>query len=273
MIRVSALYRYPIKSCRGEVLTRDMNFDRFGPTQDRRWVIADLDGNAITQRECPALTSLQVVSFADTVIRLTWTGPSLKSQIMVYRQEHAPLTSVRLWGDVCPALPAAPAIQLWLSLRLNSHYRLLHTSPDFARLSRGTRNIGDIAVHVGFADGYPLLITTESSLAELNTRLVNPVTMDHFRPNIVFSGTQPFDEDGWEGRRAKIGRDAIIRFAKPCARCVIVNTDQQTGKRTKEPLKTLATFRDIDNKIRFGMNADHLTLSRIHLGDKVELLD
>jgi len=273
MIRVSALYRYPIKSCGGESLPRDMTFDRFGPTQDRRWVIADKDGQVVTQRECPVMTLLHVVSFADNVLRLTWVGRNLRDQIMVYKQTATMAIFVTVWGDKCQAIPAAPIVHKWLSTRLGRPVRLLHTSPDFARLSRGTRKIGDTSVSVGFADGYPLLVTTDSSLAYLTARLMKPVAMNRFRPNIVLSGTQPFEEDGWEGRRVQIGRDAIIRITKPCARCMIVNTDQQTGKRAKEPLKTLATFRKFENEVRFGMNAEHLTTNRIHLGDEVKLLD
>jgi uncharacterized protein YcbX len=104
---------------------------------------------------------------------------------------------------------------------------------------------------VGFADGFPYLLATEASLAALNAKLVAPVPMDRFRPNVVVSGTEAFAEDDWA--RVTIGRQGF-RVAKPCGRCVITTVDQATGQKGTEPLKTLATFRKRGEKVLFGQN-------------------
>jgi uncharacterized protein YcbX len=114
-------------------------------------------------------------------------------------------------------------------------------SPDHSRP-------GDI---VGFADGFPLLLATTASLEDLNARLTVPVPMNRFRPNVVVEGCSPWEEDGWT--QVTVGQ-VPFRVAKPCGRCVIITTDQRTGERGVEPLRTLATFRQKDGKVNFAQN-------------------
>jgi uncharacterized protein YcbX len=123
---------------------------------------------------------------------------------------------------------------------------------------------------VSFADGYPLLLTSEASLAELNQRLEGALPMDRFRPNIVVDGGEAFGEDDWA--RIRVG-DTDFRVVKPCARCVVTTTDQQTGSRGKEPLRTLATFRTVDGKVLFGENLIHDGPGPLRTGDPVEVIE
>jgi uncharacterized protein YcbX len=93
--------------------------------------------------------------------------------------------------------------------------------------------------------------------------------MNRFRPNIVVSGAGAFAEDKWHD--LKIG-DALLRTAKPCARCQVTTTDQTTGEvRGPEPLATLATYRDSPSGVKFGMNLVTLREGTIRVGDAVEL--
>jgi hypothetical protein len=95
------------------------------------------------------------------------------------------------------------------------------------------------------------LLIGEASLEDVNRRLETPVPMNRFRPNFVVSGSQPFEEDTWTN--VQIG-EATFRAVKPCARCIVTTTDQETGERSAEPLKTLADYRKKDQKILFGQN-------------------
>jgi uncharacterized protein len=122
-------------------------------------------------------------------------------------------------------------------------------------------------------------LTNEASLADLNSRLDEPIPMNRFRPNLVVSGFEPFAEDSW--RRIKIGEN-IFHVVKPCSRYIITTTDQETGeRRSKEPLKTLAKFRSLygDGRVFFGQNliADSLKNASeegfLRIGDRVEVLD
>jgi uncharacterized protein len=122
---------------------------------------------------------------------------------------------------------------------------------------------------VGFADGFPFLLTTEASLADLARRVDLPLTMARFRPNLVVAGAAAFAEDGW--RRLRVGS---IEFdvVKPCGRCVMVNVDPVTAEAGREPLRTLASFRNAGGKVLFGWNLLHRTSGHLEIGDQVEVL-
>ena len=105
---------------------------------------------------------------------------------------------------------------------------------------------------------------------KLNARLDEPLPMNRFRPNIVLEGAGPFAEDGWT--RVRIG--AIeLDMAGPCARCATTTTDQETGARGVEPLRTLATFRREGAEVMFGQNANHRGTGEIAVGMPVEVLE
>ena len=121
---------------------------------------------------------------------------------------------------------------------------------------------------VSLADGYPLLIIGESSLADLNKRLAFPLPMNRFRPNLVFRGGEPYEEDIW--RNFTVGRNRFVGV-KPCARCVLTTVDQDTGKKGIEPLLTLAKYRKRDGGVYFGQNVIALDNYEIKEGDGITL--
>ncbi len=124
---------------------------------------------------------------------------------------------------------------------------------------------------VGFADGFPLLLVSRASLEELNRRLPRPVTMEHFRPNLVLEGCEPFAEDSW--KRLRVG-GVELELVKPCARCVFTTVDPLTGVKARdgEPLRTLTRFRRRDGKVLFAQNALVRRSGTLQVGDPVELL-
>jgi uncharacterized protein YcbX len=124
---------------------------------------------------------------------------------------------------------------------------------------------GDI---VSFADGYPLLLISEGSLADLNRRLEAPLEMRRFRPNLVISGCEPYAEDGFAA--LSIG-GVTFRGVKRCERCVVTTIDPATAEQSKEPLRTLARYRQSDGKVWFGMNLIHDLPGTLRLGDAVTL--
>jgi uncharacterized protein len=120
---------------------------------------------------------------------------------------------------------------------------------------------GDI---VSFADGYPLLLISEASLADLNQRLETPLEMRRFRPNLVISGCEPYAEDRL--RTLRIG-GVSFRAVKRCERCMVTTVDPDTAERGREPLRTLARYRLEEGKVWFGMNLIHDGPGRLSLGD------
>ena len=154
----------------------------------------------------------------------------------------------------------------WFSDLLERDLRLVYMPGDVERgvdLEYGRE--GDV---VSFADGYPLLVISEESLADLNARLAEPVEMRRFRPNLVVRGAGPYAEDEWD--RFRIG-ELELRAVKPCARCVLTTRDPETGEAGKEPLATLAQYRTVDDKVRFGMNVIADGLGKLEVGARLRV--
>ena len=145
-----------------------------------------------------------------------------------------------------------------LSRFLETELRLVRFDPDHPRRCAPEWTPGATAV-TEFSDGFPILVISRASLAELNSRLPAPLPMERFRPNIVVDGLDAYDEDRVHELR---GDGVAIRIVKPCMRCSITTTDQQKGERDGvEPLQTLKTFR-FDPSLRgvaFGQNAIPIT--------------
>ncbi len=261
MIRVSGLYVYPVKSCRGIALAEAEVDDR-GFVHDRRWLVVDRSGTFMTQRDWPALTRVSATVQGHVLLVEAEGMPSLEVG------PGGPGTQPRqvvIWRDTCGALSAGSAAAAWFS-------EFLGTDCELVRMPASTRRQVDRAYaeageRVGFADGFPFLLISEGSLDELNRRLPenDRVPMERFRPNIVVTGCEPHAEDAWS--TISIG-DVVFRVVKPCARCVITTTDQRTGERNREPLKTLATYRLVEGSVLFGQNLIHGDRGVIRVGDE-----
>lgn len=262
--RVDGLYFYPVKSCRGTSL----DVAEVGPrgiVADRQWMVVDERGEFVTQRELPrmALVSPRLV---DGVLELTAPG---MPPLMVAPGAHRERTQVRVWDDRCSAVDEGLEAAEWLSAFLQVSCRLVRIPDDEMR--RANPEYASPNDQVGFADGFSFLLTSRASLDDLNRRLSVPLPMNRFRPNIVVSGTEAFEEDRWK----RIRVDGItFAVAKPCARCAITTTNQDTAERSHEPLRTLATFRHVAGRgVMFGQNLIHDRTGVIHVGAEVEVLE
>lgn len=257
---VVALSIYPVKSCRGVALER-ATLERAGFRHDRRWMIVDAEGTFVTQRTEPRLACVEVAIEDDLLLRAPH-GPPLR--VPLSPPTSASRRRVRVWRSELEAIDCGANASAWLSDFLGARVSLVAMPADAERVVNPTyASAGDI---VSFADAFPLLLASTASLDELNARLAEPVPMDRFRPNIVISGCAPWAEDTWT--RIRIG-DVPMRVAKPCDRCVVTTTDQRTGERGVEPLRTLATFRKRGNDVLFAQNCLHDTLGTIAVGDRV----
>lgn len=243
---VTDLLVYPIKSLGGMSVSAaqvgDMGFEH-----DRRWMLIDENNRFVTQREFPEMALLKA-SIANDILYVTDRRDGASIQIPLSSPSGSAL-QVNIWDDQCSALLVEGESTQWFSKRLGRPLRLVYMPDASHRLvDKDYANQGEIT---GFSDGFPILIIGQSSLDDLNCRLEKPVPMDRFRPNIVFSGGDAFEEDSF--RVFKIG-DVRLQAVKPCARCVLTTTDQESAQRSAEPLKTLAGFRKANNKIYFGQN-------------------
>lgn len=240
MLRVSGIFIYPVKSCRGIALA-SAEMDALGVAGDRRFLVVDETGRFLTQRTHARMALIATALDAE---RVTLSAEGAGSVSVTRAPDPtASLRSVTVWkhsglqAEDCGAEAAR-----WLSDFLGAKLALVRIGPAFERhvLKKAGRP-GDC---FSFADGSPVLVTGEASLADLNDRILErggePVPMDRFRPNVVVSGAAPFAEDEWP--RVRIG-EVVLRAAGKSDRCIVTTTDQLTGERGKEPLRTLATFR------------------------------
>jgi uncharacterized protein YcbX len=261
---LSAMFHYPVKSMRGIALSTARALPRGFP-DDRRWMVVDADGRYVTQRSHPRMALIAARLEEDEIVLSLSGMPDLRVRARGH-ELGAPLREVTIWADTCAARSLGERAARWLGDALGIRCDLVHM-PDDTRRPVDPRYAasGDI---VGFADGFPYLLTTEASLAALNAALAAPVPMDRFRPNLVVSGTEAFAEDGWT--RITVGGTAF-RVAKPCGRCVITTVDQATGEKGTEPLKTLATFRKRDEKVLFGQNLIPDGEGTLSIGDGIAI--
>jgi uncharacterized protein YcbX len=263
--QVTSLHVYPVKACRGIAL-RTAVVERRGLRLDRRFLVVDEDGRFLTQRTEPRLALVDVAADLGASREIVLSAPGALPIRMTLADGEP--RRVTIWRDEVDAVDCGDAAATWMSRWLARPVRVVCMPDDVERaVDPRYAQPGDI---VGFADGYPLLIATTSSLGDLNTRLAEPVGMDRFRPNVVVSGSEPWAEDGW--RRIRIG-EMVLRIAKPCARCTVTTIDQRTAERGVEPLRTLATFRARDNDVLFGQNCIPESPGTISVGDPVAVLD
>ncbi|MFN8184052.1 MAG: MOSC domain-containing protein [Candidatus Nanopelagicales bacterium] len=253
-MHLSGLFVYPIKSCAGMPVDR-WELGAMGLSGDRSYMVVDDEGVYLTQREEPRLALVRPVPGEPLTVA---TPAGSATPIPGARVE------VSVWDYDCAALDCGDEVAGLLSDHLGRACRLVTLSPDHDRPSDHAGG------RVGFADGYPLLITSESSLAELNARLPAPLPMNRFRPNLVVAGSPAFDEDHW--RALEVG-PIPVDVVKPCARCAITRVDQATGVRGDgEPLRTLGTFRKAKGGVMFGQNAVHRQNGVLTVGDAVRVV-
>jgi uncharacterized protein YcbX len=234
-VRIASLHVYPVKSAAGIELER-ATLTSAGIAEDRRWMLVGPGAAFLTQREVPRL-ALVLPSLSDTQLRLSAPGMTPIAVPLGQVGERVP---VRVWQHVCDAFDEGPLVAQWLGGFLGRDCRLVRFDPTQRRLSERAWT-GDIEAENRFSDGFPLLAVNNASLADLNARLERPLPINRFRPNIVLEGLHAFDEDRIQELRAG---DICLQFAKPCTRCVITTTNQDTGSvEGTEPLRTLKTYR------------------------------
>ena len=264
MLRLSEIFIYPIKSLGGISVDSALVEER-GLKYDRRFLLVDENNLFMTQRDFAEM-ALLILSFGENEFKVLNTKDG--SHILLpFKSDSKEIISVKIWDDVCNAVQVNKILDNWFSTVINKKCSLVYMPDDEKRIVE-KKYINEDHI-VSFADAYPFLIIGESSLDDLNSRLETPLPMNRFRPNFVFTGGNPYEEDNWKD--FKIG-DVKFKAVKPCARCVITTTDQATAIRNEEPLKTLSNYRKINNKVMFGMNVICNKTGRLSINENIILV-
>lgn len=264
-IYLSELNIYPIKSTKRISIT-DSEVLFSGLKGDRRYMLVDSQGVFVTARSHPALTLIKTIPINGGLQVEDHTGTST---LKLYEETLCGRTlSVDIWETIVTAHEVSDEANKWFSNLLNLPVKLVFFGEQSMRYTSRR-----VTQPVGFADGYPFLLTCDTSLEELNETTAHPIEMSRFRPNIVIAGSKPFEEDSW--KRIKIG-DVIFENVKPCVRCIFTTLDPLTAQRSPkgEPLKSLVKFRLAGKEgVTFGINLVAENEGKINVGDLVEVLE
>jgi len=266
MLEVSALYIYPIKSLGGIPVGTATLTDR-GFAYDRCWMLVDSNNNFLTAREFPEMALIRTELSQDGLFVRHISKDC--GTYYVSLQPTGDHCTVKVWEDICEAQYVDAAADRWFSRALDIPCRLVYMPESTHR--KVDPNYAQRDEITSFSDGYPLLLIGQTSLDDLNNRMSMPLPMERFRPNIVFTGGAPYQED--EMKAFKIA-DTTFYGVKLCARCVMTTIDTSTGERGKEPLRTLSQYRLKDKKVLFGQNLlfDSASKTRnISVGDRIIL--
>jgi uncharacterized protein len=260
---LSELYIYPVKSCKGMPLHM-VNVGPKGPEMDRRWMIVDKEGTFLSQREIPKMAIIHA-SLDDRFLFLS--APAMTPLMIPHHPEGAPL-EVGVWKDRCLAHDMGDAAAKWVSAFLEVDSRLVFLPDSSIRKVNPDYALAETD-QVSFADGFPFLLISDASLHDLNARVGKNLRMNRFRPNLVISNCEPFEEDRWKCLR--IG-PILFHCVKPCSRGIITAVDQEHAEVSMEPLKTLADYRKTAQGVLFGQNLVHEGIGSLKVGMEVEIL-
>lgn len=277
MLTLSHLYIYPIKSL-GGISVSEAVVEEKGFRHDRRFMLVTPSGDFMTQRTNHHMALIDVAIDSDQTLRV-WHR-NRPDNVLVLPLAISPNTSgetlsVSIWDDEnVPATLVSSEADRWFSEALGKPCRLVFMPHSTRRAVDATYDRPDAQGRpsaVSFADGYPYLLIGQASLNDLNHRLPQPIEMLRFRPNIVVSGSLPYDEDTWQ--QFRIG-DINFHGVKPCGRCVLTTIDPATGQKGREPLYTLSQYRQWKHKILFGQNvlADAGANDLLRVGQPVEII-
>ncbi|WP_339780285.1 MOSC N-terminal beta barrel domain-containing protein [uncultured Marinobacter sp.] len=263
LVKIHSLHIYPVKSLAG-IQVSSFEMDDFGPKGDRRWMIVDSDRNFVTQRAFPELAKV-AASFVENGVSIHIPGEGAFTLEATDKEVR-----VLVWRDWVKAqegeLLASQALSRFCDVEL---YFVYMPDSSFRRVDAG--RVTEYR-RVGFADGFPFLITNLASLEELNGRLEVQVDMRRFRPNIVVEGSAPWEEDRW--RKLEVGEQQFD-IVKPSSRCVLTTVDPDIGVKDPglQPLRTLSGYRRTADGVIFGQNAIHESPGVIHVDDSVTVIE
>ena len=261
-LAITQLWIYPVKSL-GGIHLESSSFLQKGLRYDRRWMLVDDQNKFLTQRIHPMM-ALFKLRLDNDKFQITFQGHSISLDLSPSLK--GPENSAAIWDDQVSVCEIDKDHSAWFSEMLQTSCKLVYfpetnrrpIDPAFQRRDE----------QVSLADAYPILALGQSSLDDLNSRLQNPVPMNRVRPNLVFTGGSPYEEDTWKD--FTIGDNSFVGI-KPCSRCILITTDQDTATRGTEPLKTLASYRSKNNKVYFGQNIVPSGEGEIKVGQSISV--
>ena len=263
---VSELSIYPIKSARGLSL-QSIKLNKIGPECDRRWMVVDKNNIFVSQRKFPKMCLINT-EFIGGQLYMSADG----SGRCTVPAGGAEIRRSSVWGTTVEGEDCGNEAARWISEYLQKECRVIYMNENYSRLV--DPRFATQSETVSFADGFPLLVTTQASLDDFNAKLIESgagfeVSMDRFRPNIVISGNPAWSEDKWQ----KISiNDIELALVKPCARCIMPSVNPKTAEKQMAVNQALLKYRRRNKQTYFGQNALYSSLGTISVGDAVKII-
>ncbi len=257
------IFIYPIKSCKG-IRLDSCELDSYGFVHDRRYILVDESGEQMTAREFPSMVLIEPKIIEDGLVI---DAPGMSTFTLV--GTSGKLSFVTVWESTVEAMDCGDDAADWFGAYLKTPCRLLKMHEGFKRSVEPEHRISND--HFTFADAFPFLLLSKASVNDISERVGENMIVERFRPNILISGVNAFEEDSLH--EIQIG-EIPFYLARPSGRCILTTVDPHTGIKGKEPLKTLSEYRKSpDGKVLFGMNVIHRKKSgQITVGSPVQIL-
>lgn len=260
---LSEMFIYPVKSLTG-IKVSSWQVNHKGLLHDRKWMLIDSDSQFLSQRRLPKMALIKT-QLTDTHLILS-TDTTGSIQLPLYPDSGSAIETT-LWNQQYFAKTTTTEADQWLSAFLGQQCRLVYQPDDSIR--RVDPKFASSTDQVGFSDGYPFLIISDTSMLSLNQAMNLDLPIARFRPNLVISQCDAYAEDSW---REICINDISFRLPKPCSRCSVPAIDPLTAETGKEPLTTLSRLRKWNKKVYFGQNALHDSVGQLSIGDRVNII-
>lgn len=260
MIRIESIYSFPIKSCGPNILT-SCEIREDGLPLDRKYMIVDIHGRFISQREFPILSQIHPTIDEDKM-HLKFH----ESKLSIELDAHSSIEEVQVWSSAVKARRVNPLVDAWLSQILDSQVRLVayDSVTDRKKLAKDIDQILDLK----FTDGYPIHLFSQSSFDDLSKRMSRSISTLRFRPNFILSGLSPYEEERLD---TIFGRDFSLKIIKPTGRCKIPNINPKSSESDAEILGELAKYKRSNNSVNFGVYAYSLKPGIVYQGEELKV--
>uniref|UniRef100_H3AUI3 Molybdenum cofactor sulfurase n=1 Tax=Latimeria chalumnae TaxID=7897 RepID=H3AUI3_LATCH len=263
-VTLTNIYLYPIKSCTAFEV-KQWPVGRQGLLYDRNWMVVNLNGVCLSQKQEPRLCLICPVIDLERgilIIKAEGVDPltiSLKEESM----EQYQFCQSKVCGDRVKTYDCGKKAAHWLSMVLGRQCQLIRQSSDFNRdlKKKFAKGHGEMqSASLSLVNEAQYLLINRASIQHLceqinmsekasSTALMKTEELiQRFRANFVTSGTRQYEEDEWT--EVTIGSFSFQVMGQ-CSRCQMICIDQETGKRSNEPLHTLSLHRG--GKIPFGI--------------------
>ncbi|MGH1441510.1 MAG: MOSC domain-containing protein [Cellvibrionaceae bacterium] len=258
-ITITQLFVFPVKSLRG-IAIQDATLSPTGFKWDRHWMIVKPDGGFISQRQFPQMVLIKTKIENEQLI-LSKVGMS-DFHLDLNQHNDSPVFTGKVWKDYCDVVDEGEDSSQWLTEAIGAPtpLRLVRMADGHQRPQSKPELLGE-ATTTKFADAAPFLVCNQASLDALNQSMVrndfSPVTMEHFRPNIVIEGVGAFEEHQIKAIEHK---QYQLKHCYPCQRCAVPTIDITKGQRhpQQQPFSLISELNSMPENAKapaFGENA------------------